>query len=67
MMGGPGFAGGLAQGLQAGQERMMEMQRLKLMQDFNKSRMKQMEVEDQLKQMQVESLFKRMAASMKAE
>ena len=60
-MGGPGFALGLSQGLQHAQQRQMEMQRLQLEQDFNKSRQKQMETEDALHSLQLQSLSKKMA------
>ena len=60
-MGGPGFAGGLAQGLQAGQERMLQLQQLRLQQEFFKSRQKQMETEDELKQLQLQALTNKLA------
>ena len=61
-MGGEGFGQGLIQGLREGQNRQLEMARLKLEQDFSKSRQKQMEVEDQLKQLQLQSLQQKIEA-----
>ena len=62
LMGGEGFGQGLIQGLREGQNRQLEMARLKLEQDFSKSRQKQMEVEDQLKQLQLQSLQQKIEA-----
>lgn len=59
-MGGPGFALGVSQGLQAGQDRFMQMQELKMNQELMKHRQKQMETEDQLKQIQLQSLMRKM-------
>lgn len=60
-MGGPGFALGLAQGLQQGQDRMFEAQRLKLEKQLLDARIKGMDLEDQLKQHQLQSLMRKMA------
>lgn len=61
-MGGQGFGQGLTQGLQQAQDRQLQMQHLKLQQDFAKYQQKTMETQDQLHQLQLGELQKKIEA-----